>query len=347
MFVSLAAAALAAPSPVPVTGPATVPVSGPVSEPVSGPVSGLGSVAVAVQSAPPAGPHIEPAPVLAGAPSAPTLPYAPLPPEGSEAVGAGAGDASEVDPSAPAPAPAPRQGEPDAGEPLNEIVVQGAAEAPPGDPLFELNAQTYEVVEKVDGAIVEPLAAGYEEGLPGPVRKGLFNFFSNLREPVVFLNFLLQGKPGKAAETLGRFAVNSTIGVGGLVDVAKKKPFNLPRRRNGFANTLAVYGVDEGAFLVVPLIGPTTVRDLVGTLVDNTVVPSLAGKPFTEPYVAIPAFTVISLESRIRIDEQLKTIRNSDEPYTAMRETYLCQRRAEIAALRGRAAEPCVPGSAN
>ncbi|MCL4671904.1 MAG: VacJ family lipoprotein, partial [Sphingomonadaceae bacterium] len=215
------------------------------------------------------------------------------------------------------------------------IVVEGQQDVP-GDPLSRLNAQTFEVTEKVDAAVVEPLATGYQEGIPRPVRKGLFNFFSNLREPVVFLNFLLQGKPGKAAETLGRFAINSTIGVAGLVDVARKEPFNLPRRRNGFANTLAVYGVKEGAFLVVPLVGPTTVRDLVGTLVDNTVVPTIAGKPFTEPYVALPAFTVVSLESRIEIDEKLKQIRDSDEPYATLRETYLCERRAEIAALRNR-----------
>lgn len=221
------------------------------------------------------------------------------------------------------------------------IVVEGQQDVP-GDPLSRLNAQTFEVTEKVDAAVVEPLATGYEEGIPRPVRKGLFNFFSNLREPVVFLNFLLQGKPGKAAETLGRFAINSTIGVAGLVDVAKKEPFNLPRRRNGFANTLAVYGVKEGAFLVVPLVGPTTVRDLVGTLVDNTVVPTIAGKPFTEPYVALPAFTVVSLESRIEIDEKLKQIRDSDEPYATLRETYLCERRAEIAALRNRPVETCV-----
>lgn len=220
------------------------------------------------------------------------------------------------------------------------IVVEGQQDVP-GDPLSRLNAQTFEVTEKVDAAVVEPLATGYQKGIPRPVRKGLFNFFSNLREPVVFLNFLLQGKPGKAAETLGRFAINSTVGVAGLVDVAKKEPFNLPRRRNGFANTLAVYGVKEGAFLVVPLVGPTTVRDLVGTLVDNTVVPTIAGKPFTEPYVALPAFTVVSLESRIEIDDKLKQIRDSDEPYATLRETYLCERRAEIAALRNRPAEPC------
>jgi phospholipid-binding lipoprotein MlaA len=232
-------------------------------------------------------------------------------------------DAVPAEPATPASVP-------------NEIVVEGSLEAPPGDPLAKLNAQTFEVVQQVDEAVVEPLASGYQKALPKPVRSGLFNFFSNLREPVVFLNFLLQGKPGKAVETLGRFAINSTAGIAGLVDVAKKEPFNLPRRRNGFANTLAIYGVKDGAFLVVPLVGPTTVRDLVGTLVDNAVVPTLAGKPFTEPYVALPAFTVVSLESRIELDEKLTMIRDSDEPYTTMRETYLRERQAEINALRGR-----------
>ncbi|MFN4113280.1 MAG: VacJ family lipoprotein [Sphingomonadaceae bacterium] len=220
---------------------------------------------------------------------------------------------------------------------LPEIIVEGSLAPPPGDPLARLNAQTFEVVQQVDEAVVEPLAAGYQQVLPKPVRSGLFNFFSNLREPVAFLNFLLQGKPDKAMETLGRFAVNTTFGIAGLVDVAKEQPFNLPRRRNGFANTLAIYGVKEGAFLVVPLIGPTTVRDLIGTLIDNAAVPTLVGKPFTEPYFALPAFTVISLESRIEIDERLKAIRDSDDPYTTMRETYLRERQAEIDALRGRA----------
>lgn len=265
---------------------------------------------------------------------------------GQEPPGTGS---AEPAPAEPAPADPAAVSLSDPEDPADEeddvIIVEGVQDVP-GDPLMRLNAQTFEVTEKVDEALVEPLASGYEKSVPSPVRKGLFNFFSNLREPVVFLNFLLQGKPGKAAETLGRFAINSTVGVAGLVDVAKKEPFNLPRRRNGFANTLAIYGVEEGAFLVVPLVGPTTVRDLVGTLVDNTVVPTLAGKPFTEPYVALPAFTVISLESRIEIDDKLRQIRESDEPYATLRETYLCERRAEIAALRNRPAEPCEVGPA-
>ena len=265
---------------------------------------------------------------------------------GQEPPGTGSADPAPAEPAPADPAAVSLSDPEDPADEDDDVIIVEGVQDVPGDPLMRLNAQTFEVTEKVDEALVEPLASGYEKSVPSPVRKGLFNFFSNLREPVVFLNFLLQGKPGKAAETLGRFAINSTVGVAGLVDVAKKEPFNLPRRRNGFANTLAIYGVEEGAFLVVPLVGPTTVRDLVGTLVDNTVVPTLAGKPFTEPYVALPAFTVISLESRIEIDDKLRQIRESDEPYATLRETYLCERRAEIAALRNRPAEPCEVGPA-
>src|SRR3546814_2446438 len=91
---------------------------------------------------------------------------------------------------------------------------------------------------------------------------GLGNALRNISEPVNFLNFLLQFKIGKAAETLGRFVVNTTFGVGGLVDVAKTKPFNLPYRRNGFANTLGFYGVEPGPYFYLPLVGPTTLRDM-------------------------------------------------------------------------------------
>ncbi|MFX6258432.1 MlaA family lipoprotein, partial [Acinetobacter baumannii] len=88
---------------------------------------------------------------------------------------------------------------------------------------------------------------------PVPVRSGIRNFLYNLREPIVFVNFLLQHKAGKAAETLGRFVVNSTVGVGGLFDMAKRRPIHLPRRPNGFADTLGFYGVKPGPFLFLPL----------------------------------------------------------------------------------------------
>lgn len=223
-----------------------------------------------------------------------------------------------------------------------EIVVTGSG-PPPGDPLAEVNAQTFEVMDQVDQALVEPIAYTYRDGLPKPVRKGLSHFFRNLREPVVALNFLLQLKPGKAAETLGRFAINSTLGIGGLLEVAKRKPFNLPYRRNGFANTLGYYGVKPGPFLYLPLVGATTVRDLFGTLADAAVLPTAVGKPFNGPAYGVPAYVVTSLDSRIEFDAERQRIRNADEPYTEMRESYLKSRQREIDALRGKKAEEPAP----
>lgn len=223
---------------------------------------------------------------------------------------------------------------PDPEAPVGTIVVTG--EGTPGDPLGAVNQQVFEVSQQVDRVLVEPIAAAYEDDIPKPIRFGLRNFFRNLREPVNALNYLLQLKPGKAAETLGRFAINSTLGVGGLIDVAEKEPFNLPYRRNGFGNTLGYYGVGPGPFFVLPLIGSTTLRDLIGSGLDQAIVPTLVGKPFNTPYYAVPAYTVTSLEFRIEYDDRLEEITESIDPYWAARETYLCQREADIAALKNR-----------
>ncbi|HEY7958898.1 MAG TPA: MlaA family lipoprotein, partial [Sphingomicrobium sp.] len=162
------------------------------------------------------------------------------------------------------------------------------------------------------------------------------NVLSNLHEPVVFINFLLQHKVGKAAETLGRFAINTTVGLAGVIDVAKRKPFHLPRRPNGFADTLGFYGVKPGPFLFVPLIGPTTVRDLAGNILDRLVLPFAAGKPFSTPEWAVPTGTLHSLDRRIAFDHELARQRASVDPYTAARQYYLTRRQAEIDALHGK-----------
>lgn len=262
-------------------------------------------------------------------------------------------------PQAPAPAPAPTtlppcpQGAalpsapPAPGEPApvpaeqGAIVVTARPDSEPGDPMVQLNAQSYEVVQEVDEALVGPVAMAYKDAIPKPIRHGLRNFLRNLTEPIVALNFMLQLKPGKAAETVGRFALNTTLGIGGLFDVAKRDPFKLPYRRNGFANTLGYYGVKPGAYLFLPLIGPTTVRDLVGGAIDGLLLPSVAGAPFNDPYFTLPAATLSALQGRIQIDEQLNALRTySNDPYVDARDFYLKRRQAEIDALRGRTQYP-------
>jgi len=218
----------------------------------------------------------------------------------------------------------------------NEVVVEGRHIPTPGDPLEQINAKTYAITQDVDKAVVAPVARSYSKTIPAPVRSGLRNFFNNLAEPVVFLNYLLQIKPGKAAETLGRFAINTTVGAAGLFDMAKRRPFKLPLRRNGFANSLGYYGVKPGPFLYLPLVGPTTVRDLIGLWVDKLVLPVAVRKPFNQAYYTIPATIIGSIDYRVEYDAQLRKQQDDPDPYAAARRDYLQSRQAEIDALHGK-----------
>lgn len=261
------------------------------------------------------------APVTAPHPSAPAPP---APPEPAKQ--------DSVSPSVPVAEPV-SPGEAQHGD----IVVSGKARAAPGDPLQGLNTQSYKTVQAVDEVVTGPIALTYKKIVPNPIRSGLRNFLSNLSEPVVAINYLLQLKPGKSAETVGRFAINSTVGVAGLVDVAKKKPFKLPRRANGFGNTLGYYGVKPGPFLYLPLMGPTTVRDLVGRIADVSVLPVAVGQPFSDPMFAISTTTIRLIDERAEADEAMrKLLEGSKNPYATVREDYLHTRQAEIDALHGR-----------
>ena len=200
-----------------------------------------------------------------------------------------------------------------------------------------VNQASYDAVQAVDGALVAPLAAGYEKAVPGPIRTGLRNVLLNLTEPIVALNFLLQLKPGKAAETVGRFAINSTVGIGGLIDVAKKKPFNLPYRRNGFAYTMGYYGIGSGPYMFLPLVGPTTLRDAIGLGLDRFLMPFAVGGPLRHPAYVYGGFVVRSLDDRVENDALFKRIREESNPYASYRELYLQTRQAEIDALKGKA----------
>lgn len=215
------------------------------------------------------------------------------------------------------------------------IVVTAKPTPPPGDPLQGLNIQSFKVVQSVDGAVTGPVARGYKKALPSPVRSGLRNVLRNLSEPVVVVNYMLQLKPGKSLETLGRFAVNSTIGAAGLFDVAKSRPFALPYRANGFAYTLGYYGVKSGPYMYLPLIGPTTVRDLAGRLGDISLLPLTVGKPFNEAAFVIPTTTIRLIDERAEADDDIRRqATESPDLYATIRSRYLSRRQAEIDALR-------------
>lgn len=218
-----------------------------------------------------------------------------------------------------------------------DVTVTGRSRADALDPLRAVNAKSFEATQAVDDAIVAPIALAYKKTAPKPFRSGVHNILYNLREPVVFVNFLLQHKIGKAAETVGRFAINSTVGVLGAFDVAKRKPFKLPRRGNGFADTLGFYGVPNGPFLFLPLVGPTTVRDLFGGAVDRLILPVAFGNRVTRPEVAVPLGVLGVLDHRSEFDDTLHALHdNAADPYANTRAFYLQRRQAEIDHLRGK-----------
>ena len=260
-------------------------------------------------------------------------------------------------PQSPAPDPAPVPAQPappvsdEAPAPFAPAIPEQASEtdtsgaivvtARPGhDPMMGVNTVSFELAQDVDRALIEPLAKAYKKALPKPARIGLGNFIRNISSPIVFINDLLQLKPGRALKTLGRFVINSTIGVGGLIDVAKNKPFDLPYRHNGFANTLGYYGVKPGPYFFVPFLGPTTLRDLAGGAVDGVILPYGIGAPFNKLYYTLPNGAIRSLNRRVEFDCQLKTIRASADPYAAERAYYFKKREAEIEALHGRGTGP-------
>lgn len=236
--------------------------------------------------------------------------------------------------SDPAP-PAVPQATPSTGD--SDDIVVTARRRSASDPLESVNIESFAITQAIDIAVIRPVAKTYQKILPAPMRDGIRNILNNLREPVSFLNFLLQHKIGRAAHTLGRFVVNTTIGIGGLVDVARRKPFKLRHRPNGFANTLGFYGVKTGAFLVIPLVGPTTVRDLIGSTVDRFMLPFVVGGPFRKPAVTITLGVFGTLDQRAQFDETLEALRQDKrKAYQATREFYLARRQAEIDELRGK-----------
>jgi len=134
------------------------------------------------------------------------------------------------------------------------------------DPWEGFNRRMYYFNAKADEHVLLPIVAAYKAVTPNIVEKGISNFFSNIGEFPVFINSILQAKPSVAIETLARFAVNSTVGVFGFFDVAT--PIGLDEQNEDFGQTLGVWGLDSGPYLVLPLLGPSSLRDVSGSAID-------------------------------------------------------------------------------
>lgn len=197
------------------------------------------------------------------------------------------------------------------------------------DPFEKVNRRFYIINRGIDRAILRPAALGYEKITPGPLRRGLHHLLANLGEPLVFLNDLLQLKIGKAAKTAVRFATNSTVGLGGLVDAATSA--GLAHHDNDFGTTLARYGIPSGPYVFLPLLGPSTVRDLIGSGVDMAANPLKV--PKFEGLRAVNRTSIVlgGLDQRASADSDLEAIESmGTDSYATMRSLYLQNRLAEI-----------------
>lgn len=148
-------------------------------------------------------------------------------------------------------------------------LLLGAASPAPADqrdPWEGFNRGVFRFNEKADRYVAKPVARGYQAIMPQVLDDAVSRFFSNLYQPITIVNALLQGKPAVAAAQTSRLMFNSTIGLGGFIDVAT--PMGLPRVKEDFGQTLAVWGVPSGPYVMLPLLGPSTVRDAGGRFAD-------------------------------------------------------------------------------
>lgn len=194
------------------------------------------------------------------------------------------------------------------------------------DPIEDVNRVTYSFNELFDNTIFEPLSRAYKAYIPDFAQTGVRNFFGNLRDVQTLANQIIQLKPIDSANTLGRIIINSSIGIGGLVDVSSS--LGITTKDEDFGQTMAVWGVPDGPYVVLPFLGPSTLRDSLGIFVDISSDSNMINK--MNGSELITANTLNAIDRRVELLPTTDLFKQSDDPYTSMRSTYLQNRRYEI-----------------
>ena len=193
------------------------------------------------------------------------------------------------------------------------------------DPWEPLNRAIFAFNDVPDRYLLKPVARGYQAVLPTPVRRGVGNFFDNLVTPRSMINNFLQGKPDRGGSDLGRFLINSTIGIGGIFDVASAVGYDV--YNEDFGQTFAVWGVPDGPFIMIPLLGPSTLRDGVAFPLDWQANP-LVHYDNSSVRDKLIILRTIDLRSRLLAADQL--IAGSPDPYVTIRESFLQNRAYQV-----------------
>jgi phospholipid-binding lipoprotein MlaA len=210
------------------------------------------------------------------------------------------------------------------------VFLGGCAAMPDGegveyDPWERLNRGVYHFNDVVDRAITKPIARGYTAVLPEPVRQGVTNFSRNLLTPLYSVNNFLQGKPREGTGELFRLAINSTIGIGGIFDVAAMN--GIESNPEDFGQTAAVWGVPAGPFVTIPFLGPQTLRDAVLLPLDVQLDP-LYHYEVSSVRDRLYVLRLINLRANLLPLEDL--LKDSADPYVTVRESFLQNREFAI-----------------
>ncbi|NVO26067.1 VacJ family lipoprotein [Donghicola sp. C2-DW-16] len=217
--------------------------------------------------------------------------------------------------------------------------ITGACTSPkPGemvnDPYEKTNRKIHNMSKGLDTAVVRPVSMAYGKAVPNPVRIGVSNVADNLTLPSMVLNGILQGDGELVLNNSFRFVINSTYGLGGLLDPASK--MGLTQMDTDFGETLHVWGAKEGAYLEVPLMGPSTTRDLTGKAVDAVINPVSVLTPLTYTAARRSLSVAEKLDDRYRYDETISsTLYESADSYSQTRLLYLQNRRFELGQSSG------------
>lgn len=198
-----------------------------------------------------------------------------------------------------------------------------AAESQEVDPWEGFNRAMFSFNEGLDRAVVKPVTQGYRFIMPDFAEQGVHNFFENIGDVKTFFNNVLQGKPKEASEDLGRVIVNTTIGIGGLFDVASA--FGIPKHDEDFGQTLGAWGVESGPYLVLPLFGPSSLRDGVGRIPDMMVDP-IQQVSDDDTRLGLQVLRVIDTRSQLLEAEGVI----SGDRYTFIRDAYLQRREYQV-----------------
>jgi len=189
------------------------------------------------------------------------------------------------------------------------------------DPYESTNRSFFASHQVLYRNVIRPVVVFYNRAVPEPARDGVHNFLVNVDLPVTFANDLLQGEVAKSGQTLARFTVNSTAGIGGLIDVAGK--IGIPEHETDFADTMADYGVGEGPYLYVPVLGPSVPRELAGKIIDS------AFDPLTYVTYGASIFVSIGRNGATYVDRRSRGAATTDEiekissdPYATTRLLY-------------------------